>query len=27
LLMGLQRTSRHLVGGYLKRQACMVLTK
>ena len=27
LLMGLQRTSRHLVGGYLKRQASVVLTK
>jgi DNA polymerase-3 subunit epsilon len=26
LLMGLQRTSRHLVGGYLKRQASVVLT-
>jgi DNA polymerase-3 subunit epsilon len=27
LLMGLQRTSRHMVGGYLKRQASAVLTK
>jgi DNA polymerase-3 subunit epsilon len=27
LLIGLQRTSRHLVDGYLKRQASVVLTR